>query len=99
MERGLYIFRKSIQLFLIHHSSLSDLAVHGPFVAYGLDYISCSCLTLRPDESCTLGDTAQSFTKITRATDERNFKGMLIDMVFFIGGSEDFRLVDIVYTY
>ena len=42
------------------------------------------------------GDAAEGFSEIARAADERHLEGMLVDVVGFVGGSEDFGLVDVV---
>ena len=48
------------------------------------------------DHGGAFGDAAQSFSEIARAADERNFEGVLVDMVRLVGGSEYFGFVNVV---
>ena len=62
----------------------------------GVDNVSSTGFTFGADHGCAFGDAAQSFAEIARAADERNFEGMLIDMVGFVGGGEHFGFVDVL---
>ncbi len=54
--------------------------------------------TLGANHGCAFGDAAQSFAEIARAADEGNFEGVLVHVMSFVGGGEDFRFVNIVHT-
>ena len=62
----------------------------------GVDYVAGAGLTFGADHGCAFGDAAQGFSEIARAADEWDFEGVLIDVVSFVGGSEDFGFVDVV---
>ena len=62
----------------------------------GVDYVAGAGFALGADHGGAFGDAAQSFSEIARAADEWNFEGVLIDVVSFVGGSEDFGFVDVV---
>src|SRR6185503_4853238 len=53
-------------------------------------------LTLGANHGGAFGDPAQGFTKVAGAAHERNFVGLFVDVVFFVGGGEYFALVDVV---
>ncbi len=42
------------------------------------------------------GDAAEGFSEIARAADEGHVEGVLVDVVGFVGGGEDFGFVDVV---
>src|SRR5258708_39903991 len=63
---------------------------------YGVDYVAGAGFALGADHGCAFGDAAQSFSEIARSTDEWDFEGVLVDVVGFVGGSEDFGFVDVV---
>ena len=64
----------------------------------GVDHVAGAGLTLGANHGCAFGDAAQGLAQIARSADERDFEGMLVDVVSFVGGSEDFGFVDVVDT-
>ena len=55
-------------------------------------------LALSANHGCAFRDAAQGFPQIAGAADERNFESVFVDVVGFVGGSEDFGFVDVVDT-
>ena len=62
----------------------------------GVDYVSGAGFALGADHACAFGDAAQGFAEIARAADEGDGEGVLVDVVSFVGGGEDFGFVDVV---
>ncbi len=62
----------------------------------GVNYVAGAGLTFGADHGGAFGDAAQGFSEIARAADEWNFEGVFVDVVSFVGGSEDFGFVDVV---
>jgi hypothetical protein len=62
--------------------------------------ISCTiwrmCFAFGADHGCAFGDAAQGFAEIARAANEGDGEGVLIDVVGFVGGGEDFGFVDVI---
>ena len=71
---------------------LHDLA----HVLDGVDDVSGAGFALGADHGCAFGDAAQGFAQVAGSADERRLEGVLVDVVLFVGGSEDFGLVDVV---
>ncbi len=42
------------------------------------------------------GDATQSFAQVARAADERRLEGVLVHVVLFVGGRQNFGFVDVV---
>ena len=62
----------------------------------GVDDVAGTGFTLGADHGGAFGDAAQGFSEIARAADEWDLEGVLVDVVGFVGGSEDFGFVDVV---
>ena len=65
----------------------------------GLHDIARARFTLSAYHRSTLGNTAQSFSEISRTADKRYFELPLINVVNIVGRRKDFALVDIVDLY
>ena len=63
-------------------------------MANGFDHVAGAGFALGADHGRAFTDTAQSFAKITRSADERNAEIVLPDVIFFVGGRQDFAFVD-----
>src|SRR3984957_16252170 len=96
--RGAVFFGFGVELFFAEHGEdfhlLHDLAD----VLDGVDYVSGAGLALGADHACAFGDAAQGFAEIARAADEGDGEGVLVDVVSFVGGGEDFGFVDVVHA-
>lgn len=99
MERGLDVLCKRIEFFFVHDACSANFAHHGALVTNGLDDIASACLTLCPDERGALGDAPQCLAQVTGATNKGNFETVLVNVVFFVCGGENFGFVDVVDTY
>jgi hypothetical protein len=64
----------------------------------GFHDVACPRLTLCADHSCTFRNTAKRFAKVAAAADEGDFEGGFFDVIFVVGGGEDFGFVDVVYS-
>ena len=62
----------------------------------GVDYVAGAGFALGADHGGAFGDAAQGFAQVAGAADEGDFEGVLVDVVGFVGGSEDFGFVDVV---
>src|SRR5690348_11730225 len=59
-----------------------------------MNYVAGAGLALGADHGCALGDPAQSFAQVARSAYKWRCKGVLIDVVRFVGGREDLALID-----
>jgi hypothetical protein len=50
------------------------------------------------NHGCAFGDAAQSFAEIACTAYEWNFEGVLINVMSFVGGSQDFGFVDVIHA-
>src|SRR5207253_3424632 len=50
------------------------------------------------NHGCAFGDAAESFSEIARAADEGDFEGVLVHVVGFIGGGQNFGFVNVVHA-
>jgi hypothetical protein len=62
----------------------------------GVDDVAGASLTFGADHGRAFGDAAQGFAEIARAANEWDGEGVLVDVVGFVGGREDFGFVDVV---
>jgi hypothetical protein len=62
----------------------------------GLDDITGTGFTLGADHSSALGDATEGLAEVAAPTDEGDLVVVLGDVVDVVGGSEDFRLIDVV---
>ena len=65
-------------------------------MADGVDYVSGASLALGANHGRAFGDAAQGFAQIARAADEGNGERVLVDVMRFVGGGEDFGLVNVI---
>ena len=94
--RRLQLLGSLIELVFTHRNQSSDFALHQPHVADGLHHVARTRLALGADHRCPLGDTAQGFTQILCATNERHVEFRLVDVVDIVSRTEHLALVDIV---
>src|SRR5208283_269401 len=80
-----------------HGREALHLADDGAHVADGFDHVAGAGFALGADHGGAFGDTAQGLTEIARATDEGDAIIVLPDVIFLVGGSEDFALVDEIH--
>jgi hypothetical protein len=85
------------ELFFAERGELFHLTNNGADVAHGLNDIARARFALGANHRCAFGDTPKSFTEIAGAADEWHLEAVLPDVVLFVGGSEDFALVDVVH--
>jgi hypothetical protein len=62
------------------------------------DDVAGTGFTLCADHGCTLGNTAEGFAEVAATADKGDFEGGFFDVVFVVGGGEDFRFIDVVYS-
>src|SRR5208282_4465894 len=79
---------------IAERGELFHLTDNGTHVADGFDDVAGAGFTLGANHGGAFGDAADSFTKIAGATDERHAVIVLPDVIFLVGGSEDFTFVD-----
>lgn len=96
MERGLNILCVRVELFFIHDARLANLTRHGALVTDGFDDVAGACFAFRPDEGSALGDATQCLAEVAGATYKRNLETVLVDVVLFVRGGQDFGLVNVV---
>ena len=75
----------------------AHFANDGAHVANGFDDIAGAGFALGANHGRAFGDAPQRFAQIARAADERNVEIVLPDVIFFVGGSEHFALVDEIH--
>ena len=84
------LFCLRVELFFAEHGEdlhlLHDLAD----VFHGVHNITGAGFTLGADHGRALGDPPQGLAQIARTTNKRDGKGMLIDVMRFVSGGEDF---------
>ncbi len=85
------------QLFFAQHGELLHLADDGADVAHCFDDIARARFALGANHRCAFGNAPERFAEIARAADERNLVAVLPDVMLFVGGREDFALVDVVH--
>src|ERR1019366_5667282 len=83
-----------VELFLAEDGELLHLFDDGADVANGFDDIAGAGFALGTDHGGAFADAAEGFAEVARAADEGSLKAGLIDVVLFVGGGEDFALVD-----
>ena len=71
-----------------------DLAGDLAHVLDGVDDVAGAGFALGADHGGAFGDAAEGFAEVARAADEGRGEGVLVDVVDFVGGGEDFGLVD-----
>ena len=85
-----------VEFFFAEHGEnfhfLNDLAD----VLDGVDDVSGAGFALGADHAGAFGDAAQGFAEIAGSADEGDGEGVLVDVVRFVGGGEDFGFVDVV---
>src|SRR5437660_9247125 len=59
-----------------------------------MHYVASSGLALGADHGSAFGDPTQGFAQIASAAHKRNFEGVLVDVVGFVGGREHLGFVD-----
>lgn len=96
MERRLDILGVGVQLFFAHDARLPDLAHYSALVANSFDDVARAGFTFCTDKGGAFGYATEGLSKVTCAADKRNFECVLVNVVFFIGGRENFRLVNVV---
>jgi hypothetical protein len=96
VEWRLDVFGVRVQLFLRHYARLADLACDGTLMTHRLHNVTRPGFALGADESCALGYASEGLAKIARTTDEWHLERVFIDVVFFVRGSQHFRLIDVV---
>src|ERR1019366_8046761 len=83
-----------VEFFLAEHGELLHLFDDGADVADGFDDVAGAGFALSADHGGAFADAAEGFAEVARATDEGSLKAGLIDVVLFVGGGEDFALID-----
>src|SRR5215471_3772061 len=85
------------QFVFAHGREGAHFANDGAHVTDGFDNIAGAGFTLGANHGRAFSDAAKRFSKIARATDERDAVVVLPDVIFFVSGSEDFALVDEIH--
>src|SRR5450631_1025819 len=62
----------------------------------GVDYVAGAGFSLGADHAGAFGDAAQGFAEVAGSADEGDLEGVLVDVMSFVGGGEDFGFVDVV---
>src|SRR6266852_8061611 len=90
------LFGFGIEFFLAEHGENLHLLHDLTNVFHGVDNVSGPGFALGADHAGAFGDPAQSFAEVTRAANERDGEGVLVDVVGFVGWGEDFGFVDVI---
>src|SRR5207245_8341324 len=61
-----------------------------------MHYVASSGFALSTDHGGAFGDPTQGFAQIASAAHKRNFEGVLVDVVGFVGGREHLGFVDVI---
>src|ERR1035441_1020417 len=69
-----------------------------PHMLDSMDYISGSSFALGADHGCPFANAAQRFAEIARPANERSLERVLVHVMFFVGGGQHLRLVDVVHA-
>ncbi len=59
-----------------------------------MDHVAGARLALGANHGRALGDAPQGLAQVARAADKGRLEGVLVDVMRFVGGSQDFALVD-----
>lgn len=90
------LFCKDIKLLFRHDTSPPDFTHDLSLVSYSFYHVTSTCFPFSTNERGAFGYPTKSFSQITRSADKGNFKGMLVDMEFLVGGGENFRFINII---
>jgi hypothetical protein len=96
VEWGAKIASSAHELVVAELLDPSHLVVHGAHVGDGLNDIACTSLTLGTDHGRAFTEAAERFTQVASSAHEWGGEGPLVDVMFDIGRSENFGLVDVV---
>jgi len=96
LVRSLQVFGAGVKLGFAEDGENFHVLNNLADVSYGVDDVSGAGLAFGANHGRTFGDAAESFSEIARTADEWDFEGLLIDVVRFVGGSQDFGFIDIV---
>ena len=88
------IFRGGVEFLIAEDGERLHLRGDGAHVLDGVDDVAGAGLALGADHGCAFGDAAEGFAEVFCAADEGRVEGVLVDVVEFVGGGEDFGLVD-----
>ncbi len=94
LKRSLHLLCEHIKFVLTGSVYLANLSHDRPHVPDGFHDVSGTCFALGTNHRSTLGATAQRFSQVSGSANERNRKGVLIDVVLLVSGGEDFAFVD-----
>ena len=90
------LFGFGVEFFFAEHGEDSHLLHDLADVLDGVDDVAGAGFAFGADHGRAFGDAAEGFAEIARAADEWDFEGVLVDVVGFVGGREDFGFVDVV---
>jgi hypothetical protein len=90
--------RKRHQFLLGHGRQAADVPQYGARVTDRLDHVARSGLAFGADHGRALADAAQGLAEVAAPADERDLEWVFEDVVRFVGGGQDLRLVDVVHA-
>ena len=79
-----------------HRADAADFGLHQPHMAHGLHDVARPRLALGADHRRALGDAAERFSEISRATDKRCLELCLINMIYIISRRQNFGFINII---
>ena len=85
------------QLVIAQRGQAAHFAGDGAHVPHGFDDVARSGFALGANHGRAFGDAPQRFAQIARAADERHLEVVLPDVIFLVGGRENFALVDEIH--
>ena len=85
-----------VKLVLAQVLNAADFRVHRTHMGDGLYNVARARFALGADHACALCNAAERFTEVTCAADERHVELGLVDVIYIVGGGEDFTFVDVV---
>ena len=85
-----------IEFIFAKRSKAEHFCLNHAHVAYSLNNISCTWLTLCANHGCTFCNTAQCFAKVLCSTNERHIKLVLINVINIVSWRKYFAFIDII---
>ena len=93
---GAVLFGFGVEFFFAEHREDLHFLNNLADVLDGVDYVAGAGFALGADHGGAFGDAAEGFAEVAGAADEGDLEGVLVDVVGFVGGGEDFGFVDVV---
>src|SRR5580704_2251943 len=94
--RSLVLFRLGVEFLFAEDGEYLHLLNDLADVLDGVHDVTGAGFSLGADHASTFSDATQGFAEVAGSADEGDLERVLVDVVSFVGGGEDFGLVDVV---